>query len=174
MGCAGSKQVGVSQNGSSTVSTPGGTQVPLLDTLPTNKAAAKRVDVDGPVSFSRAGADITLAEGGAVATMTGWDGGVVASAEIMSEGKHCVEFTVIKGEYLYLGAMAADWDVGNGSDVEQAEQGGCFYSTNGGKCYPSGEDWDGSQSAKEEGDRIGLLLDLDDRCMTMYKNGERL
>ncbi len=106
--------------------------------------------------------------------MTGWDAGVVASAEIMSEGKHCVEFTVLKGEYLYLGAMAADWDAENVSDVEQAEHGGVFYSTNGGKCYPSGEDWNGSQSAKQEGDRIGMLLDLDDRCMTVYKNGERL
>ena len=74
----------------------------------------------------------------------------------------------------YLGAMAAGWDVAGGQDVEQSEEGGCFYSTNGGKCYPSGNDWAGSQPAKEEGDQIGMLLDLDDRCMTVYKNGDRL
>lgn len=165
MGCAGSKQVEVREEEATAV---GGAQVPQL---PVESSAPAR---SGPVTFSRAHADITIAEGGAEATMTGWDGGAAASAEVMSEGKHFVEFTVLKGEYLYLGAMAAGWDVEGGKDVEQSPDGGCFFSTNGGKCYPSGEDWEGSQPAKEEGDRVGMLLDLDDRCISVYKNGERL
>ena len=51
------------------------------------------------------------AEGGAEATMTGWDGGVAAGEAVMSEGKNFVQFTVLKGEYIYLGAMSAAWDV---------------------------------------------------------------
>ena len=34
-------------------------------------------------------------------------------------------------------------------------------------------DWDGRQAARQ-GDRIGLLLDLEEGTLTVYKNGERL
>jgi hypothetical protein len=34
--------------------------------------------------------------------------------------------------------------------------------------------WEGMQGAREEGDRIGMLLDLDQGTMTVYKNDERL
>jgi hypothetical protein len=173
MGCAGSKQVAVDDQ---TVATPGGTRVPQLDPPPTPKNAggAVRAASGTAPAFTRAHADITLAEGGAEATMTGWDGGVAAGEAVMSEGKHFVQFTVLKGEYIYLGAMSAAWDVEGGQAVEQAEEGGCFFSTNGGKCYPSGEDWEGSQPATEEGDRVGMLLDLDEGSVTVYKNDERL
>lgn len=173
MGCAGSKQVEV-QEDSSTVSTPGGSAVPKLSPPPEGSkgGTGERAGMES-VSFTRAHTDITIAEGGAQATMTGYDGGVAASKEALTSGKHFVEFTVLKGEFLYLGVMEAGWGVENGKDVEQ-EEGGCFYSTNGGHHYPSGEDWEGSQPATEEGVRIGMLLNLDDRCMTVYKNDELL
>ena len=41
-------------------------------------------------------------------------------------------------------------------------------------CYPDGHDWEGMQNATKEGDRIGMLLDLDQGSMTVYKNDERL
>ena len=34
--------------------------------------------------------------------------------------------------------------------------------------------WEGVQTAKEPGDRIGMLLDLDQGSMTVWKNGEQL
>ena len=34
--------------------------------------------------------------------------------------------------------------------------------------------WEGMQSAEDDGDRIGMLLDLDQGSMTVYKNDERL
>ena len=40
--------------------------------------------------------------------------------------------------------------------------------------WPGGNDWEGMQTAREEGDRIGLLLDLDAGSLTVYKNDERL
>jgi hypothetical protein len=49
--------------------------------------------------------------------------------------------------------------------------GHCFYY---GSCYPGDHDWEGMQTAEDEDDRIGLLLDLDQGTMTVYKNDERL
>ena len=39
---------------------------------------------------------------------------------------------------------------------------------------PDYSDWEGRQGAWEEGDRIGLLLDLDAGSLAVYKNDERL
>jgi hypothetical protein len=44
----------------------------------------------------------------------------------------------------------------------------------GGSCFPGYHDWEERQGAREEGDRIGMLLDLDQGSMTVYKNDERL
>ena len=50
----------------------------------------------------------------------------------------------------------------------------CFYSTSAGNHSPGQPLWQGMQPANDEGDRIGLLLDLDQGTMTVYKNDERL
>ena len=60
-----------------------------------------------------------------------------------------------------------------GRNLEDLE-GHCFYTTYDGACYPSYNHWEGRQNATELGDRIGLLLDLDQGTMTVYKNDERL
>ena len=39
---------------------------------------------------------------------------------------------------------------------------------------PDYRNWEGRQTAREDGDRIGMLLDLDQGSMTVYKNDERL
>ena len=65
---------------------------------------------------------------------------------------------------------ARDLEGRNPEDLE----GHCFYTTYDGACYPSYHDWEGRQNATELGDRIGLLLDLDQGSMTVYKNDERL
>ena len=52
--------------------------------------------------------------------------------------------------------------------------GHCFYETYHGAHYPAPYEWEGMQGAKEEGDRVGLLLDLDQGTMTAYKNDKRL
>ena len=35
-------------------------------------------------------------------------------------------------------------------------------------------DWEGMQAVREQGDRIGMLLDLDQGSMSVWKNGELL
>ena len=48
--------------------------------------------------------------------------------------------------------------------------GHCFYCTlNGSRyMYPGGGDWEGMQGT-EQGDRIGMLLDLDQGSMPVWK-----
>jgi hypothetical protein len=48
-----------------------------------------------------------------------------------------------------------------------------YYTYNG--AYGVGDrSWEGMQGAQKEGDRIDMLLDLDQGSMTVYKNDERL
>jgi hypothetical protein len=75
-----------------------------------------------------------------------------------------------------LGVVRPSWNV-EGNGVAQSVQGHCFYSTNTGNCYcvtPSEnkirQRWAGQQNARRGGDQIGLLLDLDEGTMQVYKN----
>jgi hypothetical protein len=52
--------------------------------------------------------------------------------------------------------------------------GHCFYSTAIGKRFPGLNKWEGKQNARKLGGRIGMLLDLDQGTVTVYKNDERL
>ena len=40
--------------------------------------------------------------------------------------------------------------------------------------FPGRTKWEGLQTAQEQGDRIGMLLDLDQGSMTVWKNDEKL
>ena len=40
--------------------------------------------------------------------------------------------------------------------------------------FPGRTKWEGLQTAQEQGDRIGMLLDLDQGSMTVWKNGVQL
>ena len=50
----------------------------------------------------------------------------------------------------------------------------CFYETTDGTRWPDRHNWEGVQPAKEQGDRVGMLLDLDQGSMTLWKNDVRL
>ena len=52
--------------------------------------------------------------------------------------------------------------------------GHCFYGTGGGRRYPGMSDWEGMQDVRAQGDRIGMLLDLDQGSMTVWKNDVQL
>jgi hypothetical protein len=81
----------------------------------------------------------------------------------MRAGRHYAQFTLVRGT-VRCGVMQ------NNTPVY------CYDSVSG--LLGNGKhcrlvNWEGSQSA-EEGDRIGLLLDLAQGSMTVYKNDERL
>jgi hypothetical protein len=49
----------------------------------------------------------------------------------------------------------------------------CLYFTINGARFPGRSIWEGSQTADED-DRIGMLLDLDQGSMTVYKGDDKL
>jgi hypothetical protein len=129
--------------------------------------------------------DITLSEGGAQATVSVNDVYVTgqycaaraaASKAVMRAGRHYAQFTAVSGVYMYFGVIRPGWDV-EGDDCAQHVDGHCFYGTYSKSRFPGGHDWEGRegmQPATKQGDRIGMLLDLDQGSMTIYKNDERL
>jgi hypothetical protein len=126
--------------------------------------------------FGRSHASITLSEGGSLATMREKDHcwRTAASKAVMRAGRHYAQFTRVSGEWgVMIGAIRPGWDMEGGKNAYGVD-GHCFYNTDDGSRYPGGWDWEGMQGAMEQGDRIGLLLDLDQGSMTVYKNDERL
>eukprot|EP01046_Picozoa_sp_COSAG06_P029934 COSAG06_NODE_2813_length_6243_cov_7.236165_8_plen_353_part_00 len=125
--------------------------------------------------FGRSHESITLSEGGALATKAVGDYVYrdVASKAVMRAGRHYAQFTVERGFDMYSGVIRPGWDVEAGHRAQHVD-GHCFYSLCSGSRFPCGTDWEGREPAMEDGDRIGLLLDLDQGTMTVYKNDERL
>ena len=115
-----------------------------------------------PLLFGRSHAEfITLSEGGAVATQTGGESRAAASKTVMRSGRHFARFTVVEGDDMLFGVIWPGWDVEGGAEA---------YGTDGGYRYPGQHYWEGRQGADEHGDRIGILLDLDQGCTTVWKN----
>jgi hypothetical protein len=100
----------------------------------------------------------------------------------MRAGSHYAQFTVMSGERMndemhgdemFVGVIRPGWDV-EGGQYANSVDGHCFCDAFDGRRYPGNHSWEGMQGATELGDRIGLLLDLDQGSMTVYNNDERL
>ena len=101
----------------------------------------------------------------------GWGAGyrAAASKAVTRSGRHFAQFTVVDGQDLLFGVIPPGWDVEGGQNEEEVA-GHCFYWKRYGFCIPSGLCWVGMQTATEQGDRIGMLLDLGQGNMTVWKN----
>ena len=108
-------------------------------------------------------------------------GGTSLSTVVMRAGRHYAQFTVADPEDSTFGVMRPGW-VRNATprrDEVYNVGGHCFYEAESGDGWPSDaesnpvHDWEGAEEASE-GDRIGLLLDLDHGSMNVYKNDELL
>ena len=129
-----------------------------------------------PLVFGLAHGNFTLSEGGAVATKTGYGTWRAAASNVaMRSDRHFAQFTVVESGNMsmFFGVIRAGWDVG-GDEWASDEDGHSFCGTAYGRRYPGNHTWEGMQTAKEQGDRIGMLLDLDQGSMTVWKNGELL
>ena len=125
--------------------------------------------------FGRSHELITVSEGGAQATIVDDDGlfRTAASKAVMRAGRHYAQFTVMSRQsYSFFGVIQPGWDVEGGMGAFTVD-GHCVYWTADGSRYPGDPNWEGRQGAKQ-GDRIGMLLDLDQGSMTVYKNDELL
>ena len=75
-----------------------------------------------------------------------------------------------------FGVIRQGWDAEGGVGVFRVG-GHCFFDTYGGARYPGhrdDRDWERMQGATEQGDCIGLLLDLNQGSMTVWKNDVKL
>ena len=89
-----------------------------------------------------------------------------------------MQFTVMEGDYIFFGVIRPGcWDVEGGVNAP-AVDGRCFDNTYYGRRHPGNHNWEGSQPARgqgdSQGDSIGMLLDLDQGSMTVWKNGIKL
>ena len=133
-----------------------------------------------PLVFGRAHDTVTLSEGGAVATKSVDDHSrrIAASNVVMRSGRHFAQFTAEQGKFPMFGVIRPGWDVGGGEEAYSAV-GHCFYWLNIGWHFPAEQlphgsrEWDGMQDANQ-GDCIGMLLDLDQGSMTVWKNDDKL
>jgi hypothetical protein len=127
--------------------------------------------------FGRSHETIAVSEGGALLTVEEEDGAyeyrTAASKAVMRAGRHYVQFTEMCGDIMYFGVIRPGCDVEGGQNAPHVH-GHCFYYTREGSCCPGYRVWEGMLGAHAEGDRIGLLLDLDQGSMTVYKNDKRL
>ena len=129
-----------------------------------------------PLVFGWSHATFTLSEGGAVATRGVHDGTfrAAASMAVMRSGRHSAQFTVVRGITVLFGVVRPGCNVEGGASAYNVD-GHYFYCTHStGAVNPATAAGRGMQPAKEQGDRIGMLLDLDQGSMTVWKNDEKL
>ena len=106
------------------------------------------------------------------ATFTNSTSQAVAGKVVMRSGRHFAQFAVVGGGLLF-GVIRPGYDVEGGEEADDVD-GHCFYSTFDGQSDPGEHAWEGMQSADKPGDRVGMLLDLDQGSMMVYKNGLKL
>ena len=134
-----------------------------------------------PLAFGRAHADLTLVENGAVARKSvDGDCQTAATKVVMRSGRHFAQFTTYpaRGGILF-GVIRPGWDVEGREYAElvaaHAETDGhCFLDTIDGARFSGDISWEGMQGARGQGERISMLLDLDQASMTVWKNGVKL
>lgn len=114
----------------------------------------------------------SLSADGRLVTATRWLDKTAVCSRVMRAGWHYAQFTLVEGDFMMLGVIRPTWDVVSRLHAqEQARH--CFFHTGSGQRFPgvrpAKRKWAGMARAAK-GDRIGLLLDLDEGSMAVYKN----
>jgi hypothetical protein len=122
---------------------------------------------------------VTVGEEGQLATKTGggqYEYSTVFGGQQLTAGVHYMEVEVGGEEMnnLYVGIARPGLDTADGKDYLKKE---CmdvwFMNTNYGDLYGNSKQYDDEAGEFEAGDRIGLLLDLDNYSLLFFKNGEK-
>jgi hypothetical protein len=117
--------------------------------------------------------DVVLEENGAVATqLTAGAESLIRSGLELTEDKHYweVELLLIILGPIYVGVCRPDLDPSI-DYLGREKYGGWFINTNTGALYGSGKERDAAAGAFKQGDRVGVLLDLDNGSLQFFKNG---
>jgi hypothetical protein len=124
--------------------------------------------------WTACGSEMALSEDGLVAT-AGSDGfQLVTGGEPMTEGRHYWEVEVTKQvdtkKVFLVGAVRPGLDH---DESHWNTDGACFINAASGSLYGNGKLWADRQGAFAEGDRVGVLLDLDAGWLRFYRNSKR-
>jgi hypothetical protein len=124
---------------------------------------------------------VALSEGGAVATKreSGNDAAdsLVASGTELTAGKHYWEVVILKddtgisdGGNSVVGVTRPNLDP-NGNYAKEESTDGWFMLPYGGSLWGNGKASGDAAGIIDEGDRVGVLLDLDEGSLRFFKNG---
>jgi hypothetical protein len=118
------------------------------------------------------GSQIALSGEGLVATRTTYTNAyqLMTGCTPMTEGRHYWEVELTAGHYYMVGAARPGLD----HDKEHYETSDAYFITgHDGSLCGNGKSNAGPQGPFAEGDRVGMLLDLDAGWMRLYRNGKR-
>jgi hypothetical protein len=95
---------------------------------------------------------------------------LVTGGSAMTEGRHYWEVELTAGHHITVGAARPGLD----HDKNHAGTNDAYFISGfNGALYGNGKSYADPQGTFAEGDRIGVLLDLDAGWMRLYRNGER-
>jgi hypothetical protein len=116
---------------------------------------------------------VTLSEGGAVATHTLGDKFSLTTSGIeLREGKHYWEVELVS-EYvvnIYIGISRPNLDP-TGAYLYSTSTDAWATNAHNGALYGNGKQGDDEAGEYKQGDRVGMLLDLDNGSLRFFKNG---
>ena len=120
---------------------------------------------------------VTVGEEGQLATKTGEHNeySTVFGGQQLTAGVHYMEVEVGGNiNSLFVGIARLGLDTADGKDYGTKEcMDGWFMSAIGGYLCGNGKEGDDGAGGFKAGDRIGLLLDLDNHSLLFFKNGEK-
>jgi hypothetical protein len=116
---------------------------------------------------------VSLSEDGAVATKTSFDGSaLVTSCQELTSGQHYWEIQLLSAHMdgIYIGVCRPKLDpAGDYCDRQCLDA--WFIETSSGSLFGNGKFYDDRTDGCKQGDRIGVLVDLDDHSLLYFKNG---
>jgi hypothetical protein len=119
--------------------------------------------------------EVTLSEGGAVATKIGDEDGyndtLVTSGVELTAGKHYWEMEIVENDSNILVGVTRPNLNPNGDYSLTASTDGWFMLPSAGSLFGNGKQADDEAGIIDEGDRVCVLLDLDEGSLRFFQNG---
>jgi hypothetical protein len=113
---------------------------------------------------------VTLSEGGAVATQTATDWSLTTTETELTDGRHYWEVELLSRGNLFIGISRPNLNP-RGAYFDRTSTDGWFIFAYNGALYGNGKGSSGEAGPCKQGDRVGVLLDLNDGSLRFFKNG---
>jgi hypothetical protein len=116
---------------------------------------------------------VSLSEGGAVATQASSGDSLTTTQNELTEGKHYWEVELLSESVvtIFIGISRPNLDPSGEYWHRECTDGWFMYAFGGGALYGNGKQHDDRAGDYKQGDRVGVLLDLDNGSLRFFKNG---